>query len=243
MPITFAHPAAILPLAFIKRKWWSYTGLIIGSVIPDFEGFMRLGGQKVYSHTWEGMFWFDLPLGLFVAFLFHYVVRDAAIDNMPGPLYRRFVFFRELNWNLYALRNFLKLVISMLIGITTHLLWDRVTHTDSYGYVQKVGIVLPPDENIELRQTLQYVSSIVGMLIMGWWIWSLPKSDTARTTRLWWPYWPVIAVSGFLFYLVVQEHLPGHVDDLINSVIAGSLIGWVLMSVLFRLVNAKIKSE
>lgn len=37
MPFTFSHPAIILPLSYLPKKWFSLTGLIIGSLIPDFE--------------------------------------------------------------------------------------------------------------------------------------------------------------------------------------------------------------
>ncbi|WP_240482010.1 DUF4184 family protein [Flavobacterium psychrophilum] len=39
MPFTFSHPAIILPLRYLPRQWFSLTGLIIGSLTPDFEYF------------------------------------------------------------------------------------------------------------------------------------------------------------------------------------------------------------
>ena len=69
MPFTFAHPAIVLPL--LKKKYSRYfsaTGLIVGSMAPDFEAFIGFRKEKIYSHNWLGVFWFDLPLALIIAF-------------------------------------------------------------------------------------------------------------------------------------------------------------------------------
>ena len=42
MPFTFSHPAIVLPLVRKSGHWFSATGLIIGSLTPDFEYFMRM---------------------------------------------------------------------------------------------------------------------------------------------------------------------------------------------------------
>jgi hypothetical protein len=42
MPFTFAHPAIVLPLKHLPKRWYSLTGLIIGSMTPDFEYFIRM---------------------------------------------------------------------------------------------------------------------------------------------------------------------------------------------------------
>lgn len=81
MPFTFAHPAIILPLPFLNKRWFSLTGLIIGSMIPDFEYFIRMRIQSIYSHTLAGIFWFDLPLALLISFIFHNKVKNLLFQN------------------------------------------------------------------------------------------------------------------------------------------------------------------
>lgn len=83
MPFTFSHPAIVLPLAFLPKKIISITGLIIGSLTPDFEYFIRMKLSSEYSHTISGVFLFDLPLGIILTFLFHGIVRNKLIDNLP----------------------------------------------------------------------------------------------------------------------------------------------------------------
>jgi hypothetical protein len=51
MPFTASHPAIILPLIYLPGKWISLTGLVIGSMTPDFEYFERMSVQSDYSYS------------------------------------------------------------------------------------------------------------------------------------------------------------------------------------------------
>ena len=236
MPFTLAHPAAILPFTFLKKKWYSFTGLIIGSVIPDFEGFLRPGYQKTFSHTWGGMFWFDLPLGLLVAFVFHFVVREAIIENLPGVLYKRFSMFRTFSWTSYFSRHFVAVVLSMLIGISTHLVWDRITHTDTYGYAEKAGIEMEPEEKTETRIVLQYASTIVGVIFMMWWVWKLPSSRASVARRTWMPYWVIVIVIAMLVWIYIPRGPIVAPDyDIANTGTTGCILGVIIASAIYKL--------
>src|SRR5688572_151694 len=98
MPFTFAHPAIVLPLNYLGKRWISMTGLVIGSIIPDFEYFLRMKLRSEYSHTLAGIFWFDLPLTIFVAFIFHLIIRNPLIENSPKFLNQRLLNFENFNW-------------------------------------------------------------------------------------------------------------------------------------------------
>ena len=50
MPFTFAHPAIVLPF-YKKPKFFSMTTLIIGSMSPDFEYFLRMKIKSDMSQT------------------------------------------------------------------------------------------------------------------------------------------------------------------------------------------------
>ena len=39
MPFTFSHPAIVLPLTFLRRQWFSLTGLAVGSLTRDVKYF------------------------------------------------------------------------------------------------------------------------------------------------------------------------------------------------------------
>src|SRR3989338_5092867 len=77
MPFTFAHPAIILP--FYKSKTFSrfFTLLVIGSMSPDFEYFLRLQTYSKYSHTLLGILYFCIPTSLLVFFAYEKLVKPV----------------------------------------------------------------------------------------------------------------------------------------------------------------------
>ena len=77
MPFTFSHPAIVLP--FLKTKKLSATGLIVGSMCPDFEYFIRMKVQSSISHTFLGLIVFNLPIGLLATFLFHEIIKNSLL--------------------------------------------------------------------------------------------------------------------------------------------------------------------
>ena len=84
MPFTFAHPAIVLPLHALQRRCFSLTALVAGSLSPDFEYFLRMQIHSSHIHTLWGLLYFDLPLGLILAFLFKKNVNHTRLANIDG---------------------------------------------------------------------------------------------------------------------------------------------------------------
>src|ERR1700693_4633907 len=122
MPFTFSHPAIVLPLT-LKKIRLSATGLIIGSMTPDFEYFIRMRNVSKYSHTYAGLFWFDLPLALLLCFIYHTIVRNSLFDNLPIFLKERFIIYKNFQWENYFQKNWKVVCISILIGAASHIVW------------------------------------------------------------------------------------------------------------------------
>lgn len=169
MPFTFSHPAIILPFKYFPRKWFSMTALIIGSLTPDFEYFIRMKVQSIYSHTLCGVLWFDLPLALLLAFIFHNIVRNDLVFNLPNIVQSRFYSFTEFNWNRYFKENWIIAIISALIGILSHLFWDAFTHEHGYfvNQISELKNTLNIAENkIPVWKILQHMSTLFGGIII-----------------------------------------------------------------------------
>jgi hypothetical protein len=132
MPFTLAHPAIVLPLSSISKRWVSMTGLIIGSMSPDFEYFLRMKIKSNYSHTLAGMFWFDLSITILLAFVFHLIIRDPFIENSPRFLNNRLSGFIDFDWSSYFKVNFFIVIISCITGAFSHIFWDSFTHKTGY---------------------------------------------------------------------------------------------------------------
>ena len=234
MPFTFSHPAIVLPLTYFPRKWYSLTGLVIGSLTPDFEYFLRMKVKSNYSHTLSGVFWFDLPLGILLAFIFHYIVRNKLFDNLPKFLKSRFFVFKDFEWNKYFKKNWFVVIGSIIGGALSHIFWDSFTHESGF-FVQSIpslknkidflGIQLP------IFKILQHGSTIIGGLVIIYAILKLLK-DNNILTNFSLKYWSMLVV---LTLLIISARLATGLDyrlygNLIVTGISAVLISLILTS-------------
>lgn len=199
MPFTFSHPALIIPLKYLPAKYISITGLVIGSIVPDFEKFIKLSGGNIYSHTLLGILWFNLPLGLALAFIFHLVVRNILINHLPVFFRERLARFKSFNWSRHFRDNPGAVALCIIVGALSHLLLDSFTHHES-SYIYLVPFLL---KNIDfgpfvfLEQiTLMWVVlvsftfSVVGLLYIMYIFIKLPaepveKRSTGSILKFW----------------------------------------------------------
>jgi hypothetical protein len=202
MPFTFSHPAIVLPLTKAGLKL-SATGLIIGSMIPDFEYFIRMIDTTRYSHTLEGIFWFDVPFGLVVCFIYHLLVRNSLFDNLPSFLKDRFIVYRKFDWSKYFLKNWAIVLVSLIIGAVSHILWDGVTHNTMFYITQadlstimKIGTI-----NLAGYKFLQLVSSIAGGLAVIVSIFALRRVHQPKRKINYWYWVSVVLITIFVFFL------------------------------------------
>lgn len=200
MPFTFSHPAIILPFHSLTKKWFSLTGLIIGSLTPDFEYFLRMTIKGEYGHTLAGVFWFNLPLSILLTFLFHCIVKNALFNHLPPFFRKRFYTFKQFNWNNYFVKNWLIVIISIIIGTFSHLFWDAFTHYDGY-FVEKIPYLKKNLLSIPLFNILQHTSTLIGGLIIFLAIYKLPtfnKIESKDHLR----YWLIFSFLTFCITLI-----------------------------------------
>ena len=226
MPFTFSHPAIVLPLTFLPRQWFSLTGLVIGSLTPDFEYFLRMRIQSDYSHTISGLFWFDLPLGILLAFIFHNIVRDSLFDNLPTILKSRLTKFKQFDWNNYFKKNWLVVAISVLIGAASHIFWDSFTH--DHGYFVQTIPELTNTVDIFGRQVptlkiLQHSSTLLGGLVIAFALFKItPDKNVTGQSNI--KYWGILTTLTLTIIAVrllsgLDYKLYGHV--IVTAISAG----------------------
>ena len=243
MPLTFAHPAIILPLPFLNKRWFSLTGLIIGSMIPDFEYFIRMRIQSIYSHTLAGIFWFDLPLALLISFIFHNKVKNLLFQNSPYCLQSRLLIFTTFNWNNYFKQNWIVVIFSILIGTASHLLWDSFTHDSGYfvnhiatlqNSVYLFGIDIP------ILKIAQHLSTFLGGVIIFFAIFKLPKNVISRNpvNKNYWfvtfLFFVLILILRFSAGIGIKEY-----GNIIVSIISAALLSLILTPIFFAKTSNK----
>lgn len=241
MPFTFSHPALVFPFAYFPQKYFSWTGLIIGSMTPDFEYFIRMRILSIYSHTFSGLFWFDLPLGIAFAFIFHNVIKKPLFDNLPNFFQVRFAKYRKLRWNRHFKYHSVIVVVSILIGAASHILWDSFTHSTGF-FAQLIPFLSSEiplfNQQIPIHKILQHVSTLIGGLIVLITLLRLPP-QTKKTRTVNKRYWLLFLLITSI--IVVLRLLTGLNINMYGHVIATGISAIFIASIATPLLLKRFK--
>jgi Domain of unknown function (DUF4184) len=167
MPLTFAHPAVALPLRKLLGRVGFLPALAIGSMAPDVPYFVPLGIDRHLGHSIPALFWFCVPVGWGIYWLFEYFLKQPFISLCPLALQSRLVALPVTKVSVTTI------VLSLLIGAITHLLWDSFTHGNSpwLGYLPFLETPLFSLGNYKVYvfKVFQHGSTFIGLgLIAAW---------------------------------------------------------------------------
>ena len=240
MPFTLFHPALVLPLRRLPKQWISLTGLIAGSVAPDFEKFAKMKSNNHYSHTWLSLFYFTLPVGLALCYAFHLLIRNQLLEHLPGRLQQRLLQFRQFHWGRHVATYYPAVIGSVLLGGASHLLWDLPTHLHS-PLIRWLPFLDMPYAvgNLHIKGFV-LVNGITSLLGVGYLLWrmrALPPTHVpigrSSASLLYWCTIIGVAALALLSKFLLFSTL-GTIWDQIIAVFAALLLGLLLTSLLFR---------
>ncbi|GGR53712.1 hypothetical protein GCM10010197_20200 [Nocardioides luteus] len=233
MPFTLSHPAAVLPLL---RHPFSVVALVAGAMAPDAPYFARrmpvpVSAQSWYepfmnattSHSLVGAVTVSLPYALALTLLCWVAARPLAslvgVDRLgPEPPSGLGTSVARAGWVL----------LSLLIGVATHLVWDSFTHGDGW-VVLHVGLLREPlFGSLTWARALQHVSTVLGLVLIGVHLWR--RRDRLRRVR---PRsgWPIGVAAGAIGVGAVAGtyRLWGEAGlsprDLVEGVLSGAATG------------------
>ncbi|SHI56446.1 DUF4184 family protein [Pseudozobellia thermophila] len=233
MPFTGSHPALIIPL--LKNRYFSASGLIMGSMVPDFEFILLMKTSVVYGHDISSMFWLNLPLSIGLLFLFHNVVRKSMILNLPGYFEKRLRSYLYFNWNGYFRKNIVKVMLSILLGNLGHLFWDAFTHQHGI-FVEWIGFLATPVMGVPLYHVLQYGFSLLGAWALWLFFRKLPFKDLYPSDKRKMAYWAIVgAVAVVVLFFRFREVQRFYFEEWVVCSLSAFMIGLVAASVLDRL--------
>ena len=164
MPFTLSHMVVAPPINKITRGKLPLAALCIGCMTPDLYRLFTSSDIAV-THQWSSVYSYNLVLGLFITLLWYYLYRPALFRflNLSHPIeldsFRSYCSFIALS------------AVSIMIGASTHILWDGLTHLDYRTYLfydflgQKISI---GTFNYPMHFILQIVSSILTLPILLW---------------------------------------------------------------------------
>ncbi len=168
MPFTLAHSAAALPF---RRSHLIFSAVVIGTLAPDFEYFLRLAPSGRFGHTLWGCIVFTLPVAFIVLWLFHELVKRPAIALCPRAIQTRLP-RRARRFEFWGFTRTALILLSLLVGIVTHLLWDSFTHPNTWLYNRwpflGKSFRLPLiGHSVPIYKLLQHGSTLLGISILS----------------------------------------------------------------------------
>lgn len=236
MPFTIAHPAIILPLR--KSKWFSLTALIAGSIVPDFEYFLQMREVENVGHHWYGILFFDFPMALSFCFLFHNLLRNSLLVNIPNTLRNRFDGAYDFDWNKYAKTHKSQIALSLLLGIMSHLLWDGFTHHDGIfvllipAFSANIGFA-----HLPVYFLLQVLFSIAGLISVIFSIVKMPAKTMSikinASSKLYWPLFSIMLILILFIRLTIWPQF-NTFWGIFMAVMGGICYTWLFTSIIIK---------
>lgn len=241
MPFTFVHPAAALPFRGARLI---PSALVMGAMSPDFEYFLRFYPGGGFGHTFAGAFLLSLPLALVVLWTFHAIVKAPLIQLFPEGIRLR-LRAQTGPFSFRGTKRFLLIVISILIGIATHIIWDSFTHrhtwlSDHWSRLTQ-PVHVPVLGWLALYKFLQHTSNVVGAILLCAWVMNWyrrvePHDDgkwaAIPSARRWFVITSIASLALFVGVCrgtVLFSGKGGYPIRLADGVVAAIAIGWWLL--------------
>ena len=166
MPFTLSHAVLAPPISKLTGNRLPIAALAIGTMVPDL---FRLFTNADYSgsHQWSGFIFPNLILGLIFCFIWYAVYRPVifAFFSLNKPL------------NINSVNRFcgfiISIILSLLIGTATHIIWDGLTHVDFRTFAFKDTSMQPIsffDRSYPLHRVLQIGLSALALPVLAWMI-------------------------------------------------------------------------
>jgi len=166
MPFTPSHAALALP--FLRAPLIP-SAVVIGTIGPDLPYFLPFPTFRDETHALWGVPTIDLVIGLVTWMLWIIVLRAPLVDLAPGWIRHRMPPPPALPWRgQNRARRLALLVVAILLGTITHLLWDAPTHP---GWLaDHVEVLRVPLGALPLTSWLHYASSVAGIVALAMWV-------------------------------------------------------------------------
>lgn len=270
MPFTPSH--AVVALPFVRTPLVP-AAIAVGAMAPDLPLFVR-GLPFHYGRTHD-LVWLPATVGLALVLLLIWraVLRPGVRDLSPEWLAVRLPrewdapASRALRETLaitgspegsgrrrVSVRGMLLLVVSLLIGVVSHIVWDLFTHEGRWG-VQTVPGLESEWGPLPGFTWLQHGSSAVGLAIIGVWalVWLArrpvgPAGDRVlpRAVRwIWWMALPLVLAAAWFGGLAVLGPLDAEftVAHLAYRVLPPACALWGAMTVAVCVVVQAVRAS
>lgn len=164
MPFTLSHAVLAPPISKLTGGRLPIGALAIGCMTPDL--YRVLVKTEIYlNHQFKGVIYPDLLVGLFFCCLWYCLYRPLffKLFNIHNPLIINSVpkFFQFLIW----------MVLAIIIGTATHIIWDGLTHLDFRTFAFRDFLAQPVNilnHIYPMHKVLQIGCSVIALPFLAW---------------------------------------------------------------------------
>lgn len=163
MPFTPSHAVVAIPL---RRLGLPLGAVAVGAMTPDTAVFLPWLFDYGHTHSPVGVVTTDLAVGLVVVTTWWGRVRAPVVDVLPDGVRRR-LRLDDARWR--SRRWWASVVVGLVLGSVTHVVWDGFTHATAWG-ADLVPALREPLGPLAVTSWLQYASGVGGLAgIVLWW--------------------------------------------------------------------------
>ena len=213
--------------------------MVLGSMSPDFEYFLRGDPVGIYGHTLLGAVLLDLPLVAIVWFIVRYVVFEPVTPYLP--VFLQVTSIRETG--RFRSPPILIFIYSALAGIFTHIAWDSFTHLNG-AMVNLIPVLREAMRinayEIPVFKFLQFGSTLAGFIVIAVFLLYTGKrrtvegrgNKTLTAKFLFWAVSACIASSIFLLWFLLSAISVIDYGIIVVRLIDSAILG-LLLNVIF----------
>ena len=164
MPFTLSHAVVAAPLHYVSGQRLPYAAIVIGSMAPDLHRLFTTNTSNA-THEWQHIFNLTLWIGLAFCLLWYGLFRPFIYRclGLQDPIHLP---------NLKTALIFIfTLMLGVVMGICTHLIWDGLTHDDFRTFIfhdalrQEITLF---SHSYPLHRILQLLSSALTLPFLIW---------------------------------------------------------------------------
>lgn len=250
MPFTISHAIYAIPLRHIKPKYFSITGLILGSMSPDFEYFLRLEPYQSIGHSIEGLFVQAIPISVILALFFHFIIKIPFSTHLTSKFSINNRVFQLLNYSeLRTTASWLIFLFSVILGFITHIFLDGFTH--QHGFFVSLFPILKEQLllGFPIYKLLQYALSVLGIILLASTLIShITKSKVVKNTqyevssqdkRIYWAIVILVMVTLTMAKLLFSDS-NNILGIIVVAPITGTIFGIMVSSLLWQVKKRSI---
>jgi hypothetical protein len=211
MPFTISHAATVVPI----RPFGVFSALLVGSFIPDLPYFIPKLSRNHFAHSLPNLFLFCLPMGFLCLWIFQRFLREPLATLLPVSHQVR---LGANEFKFLPLRRLAHIVLSILMGASSHIVWDSFTHQSGWAVQNWDALrkqVTIANHSIQMSDLVQHISTVTGLTLLAFWytLWLRSTPPTGPDCR---SYGSSESTAGLVLFLLAGAVWPAFFLSLAN---------------------------